>query len=409
LFSLMTARHLLGGLDKEVARPRETAAALARAGAKPSVVERARTHQAAFDRASAFRAIVDGEFGEPSLIASGELAIEPAGDDPSEAVLIPEVGDQDRRRVIAAELVDQARELAAGERFLHWEIAFPHIWRRLASAAPAGGFDAVIGNPPYVRQELLGRVKPALKAAYAAYDGMADLYVYFYEQGLRLLRPGGRMSYVVTNKWLKAGYAEALRGLFCDPSRAEVVFIADFGHAKHFFPDADVFPSVIVVQRPDQPAESDVEVCVLPRDAVPAKGLAAAVDAATFTVPRAMFTRESWTLDPKPVMELMEKVHRQGVRLLDYAGVTPQYGIKTGLNDAFVVDTATRDRLISQDPRCAEVIKPYLRGQDVERWHAPWSGLWMIFARRGIDIQSYPSVLRHLAAYRDRLEPRPAD
>ena len=73
----------------------------------------------------------------------------------------------------------------------------------------------MIGNPPYVRQELLGdEVKRALKADYAAFDGMADLYVYFYEQGLRLLRPGGRHGYVVTNKWLKAGYAEGLRDLF---------------------------------------------------------------------------------------------------------------------------------------------------------------------------------------------------
>jgi Eco57I restriction-modification methylase len=78
-----------------------------------------------------------------------------------------------------------------------------------------------------------------------AFDGMADLYIYFYEQGLRLLRPGGRMSYVVTNKWLRAGYAEALRDLFA--TKGQVEFVADFGHAKHFFPDADVFPSVVVV------------------------------------------------------------------------------------------------------------------------------------------------------------------
>ena len=141
----------------------------------------------------------------------------------------------------ADDLVAEGRALTRRDRFLHWEIAFPNVWSRLASAEPVGGFDAVIGNPPYVRQELLGdQVKRALKKAYAAYDGMADLYVYFYERGLKLLRPGGRMSYVVTNKWLKAGYAEKLRELFAERSWLE--FIADFGHAKHFFPDADVFP-----------------------------------------------------------------------------------------------------------------------------------------------------------------------
>jgi hypothetical protein len=135
--------------------------------------------------------------------------------------------------------------------FFHWQIAFPGIWQEWEDETVRGGFDAVIGNPPYVRQELLGDVKPALKRAYSAsYDGYADLYVYFYELGLRLLRPGGRLSYVVTNKWMKAGYAEGLRGMFSE--KAWVEFVADFGHAKKFFPDADVFPSVIVIRKPDE-------------------------------------------------------------------------------------------------------------------------------------------------------------
>jgi hypothetical protein len=97
---------------------------------------------------------------------------------------------------------------------------------------------------------------------------------------LRLLRPCGRMSYVVTNKWLKAGYAEALRALFT--TKGHVEFVADFGHAKHFFPDADVFPSVLVVRKPapGETAPAETAVCVIPRDAVPQRGLSAAVAAA---------------------------------------------------------------------------------------------------------------------------------
>ena len=147
--------------------------------------------------------------------------------------------------------MDEARALAHEHRFLHWELAFPNVWDNWLSPDPAGGFDAVIGNPPYVRQEQIRSLKPALKKAYRAYDGMADLYVYFYELGLRLLRPGGRLSYVVTNKWLRAGYAEELRGLLSSEGWLEAV--ADFGHAKKFFPGADVFPCVIVVRRPDGP------------------------------------------------------------------------------------------------------------------------------------------------------------
>src|SRR5205823_5749297 len=197
--------------------------------------------------------------------------------------LFPKISVSDRRRVRADRLVAEARSRVAQHRFFHWEIGFPNVWSNLLSAEPRGGFDAVIGNPPYVRQELLGdELKRALKAEYSAFDGMADLYVYFYEQGLRLLRPGGRLSYVVTNKWLKAGYAEALRDLFAE--KGEVEFVADFGHAKHFFPDADVFPSVVVVRRPlaGEAAPADAEVCVIPRDAVPEKGLLAAVAGATY-------------------------------------------------------------------------------------------------------------------------------
>jgi hypothetical protein len=128
---------------------------------------------------------------------------------------------------------------------------------------------------------------------------MADLYVYFYEQGLKLLRPGGRMGFVVTNKWLKAGYAENLRNLFA--RQAWLEFVADFGYAKHFFPDADVLPSVLVVRKLDRALGEpmDADVCVIPRDAVPQKGLVDAVGEATFPLPRAMFTKESWVLEPR--------------------------------------------------------------------------------------------------------------
>jgi hypothetical protein len=90
------------------------------------------------------------------------------------------------------------------------------------------------------------------------------------------------MGYVVTNKWLRAGYAENMRGLFAESSWLE--FVADFGHAKHFFPDADVFPSVLVVRKPDRAktAPDNADICVIPRDIVPKQGLGSAVAAATF-------------------------------------------------------------------------------------------------------------------------------
>jgi hypothetical protein len=105
----------------------------------------------------------------------------------------------------------------------------------------------------------------------------------------------------------------------------------------------------------------------------------------------------------------MDKIRRAGVPLEEYAGTKPYRGVTTGCNEAFLIDTPTRDRLMSIDPACKEIIRPYIRGQDVERWYTSWPGLWMIFARRGIEIHRYPSVLTHLQQYRDKLEPMPDD
>lgn len=415
LFSLLTAERMLGIFEDA---PKKSPDLRKLIGKPEKQLAKARADLEKFERAASFGLVLDGTLGEPIEIASGNIQI--ASDDlrqrfaaqPTEAAeqdsLFPTLATSDQRRVMADALVRRARALTAEHGFFHWEIGFPSVWSDLTSASPRGGFDAVIGNPPYVRQELLGpEVKRALKGGFASFNGMADLYVYFYEQGLRLLKPGGRMSYVVTNKWLKAGYAEELRGVFADKGWLE--FIADFGHAKHFFPGADVFPCVLVVQKPvagqDAPDSSDV--CVIPRALVPKKGLQEAVKEVTFALPRLTFTKEAWVLEPKPVMDLLDKIRRNGVPLDEYETVKPFRGVTSGFNDAFFVDTAKRDQLVKEDSRAAELIRPYLRGQDVERWNSPWDGKWMIFARRGVNIDEYPSVKAHLNAYRTQLEPKP--
>jgi SAM-dependent methyltransferase len=122
-------------------------------------------------------------------------------------------------------------------------------WKqRFADVFAAGGFDVVIGNPPYVRQEWIKAIKPHLQQHYKAYDGTADLYVYFYELGLNLLKPGGRLGYITSNRWLKAGYGEGLRTLLGESPWVEQV--TDFGHAKQIFPDADVSPSILIAGKP---------------------------------------------------------------------------------------------------------------------------------------------------------------
>ena len=296
-----------------------------------------------------------------------------------------------------------------------WRAAFPAVFAR-------GGFDVVIGNPPYVRQELLGPYKPYLAQRYATFSGVADLYVYFYERGLELLAPDGKLSYIVTNKWLRAGYGEPLRRYFS--ARAEIEEILDFGHAP-IFEDADTFPCILVAH-PCPPASADraapaaagaadveappmVRICPIPRDRSGEQSLENYVHEHSYTVPWSRFGAAPWSLEPPEVDGLMVRIRERGVPLAEFVGAKPYRGVLTGLNEAFLIDDATRTALIRDDPSCAAIIKPYLRGQDIGRWVPKWDGQWMIFARRGIDIGSYPSVLKHLKQYQNRLEPKPMD
>lgn len=140
-------------------------------------IEKAKADKAAFDRAAAFRLVLEGTFGDPVRIATGEdriaskelkqqLSLLP-DDAPEQSSLFPGIATDDRRRVIADALIEQARALTREHRFFHWEIGFPSVWSDLTSAAPRGGFDAVIGNPPYVRQEKLStEEKRGFKAGY---------------------------------------------------------------------------------------------------------------------------------------------------------------------------------------------------------------------------------------------------
>jgi hypothetical protein len=433
-FSLLTAEKLMGVFDAGPKKAPLTAEKMV--GKSEAQLKRWRADRAAFEAASAFQLALEGTFGDPVGIAVGEtkiaspdlalqIALLPEDENEAEPQLFPSIAVDDRRRVLADQLVNEARSRAARHRFFHWEIGFPNVWSNLLSATPRGGFDAVIGNPPYVRQELLGdEIKRVLKAGYTTFDGMADLYVFFYEQGLRLLRPGGRLCYVVTNKWLRAGYAEALRQLFVTAGQVE--FIADFGHAKHFFPDADVFPSVIVVRKslPGEDAPTETRVCVIPREMVPEKGLAAAVAAASYPLPLACFAKESWTLEPPEVMALLDKIRRNGVPLGEHVGSKPYRGILTGLNEAFLIDQAKRDQLVREDPACAEIIKPCLRGQDVARWKSPETGLFMIVLKSSSDYlwpwadatdeseaerrfsSTFPSLHRHFKSWEEFKDPR---
>ena len=159
----------------------------------------------------------------------------------------------DRKKMNKADaaVYEDAQKLSNEKLFFHWDLEFPEVFIDLENASwkDNPGFDAVVGNPPYVRQEGLSEFKPFFQAWYESFSGVADLYTYFYEKGLKILRRSGMSSYIVTNKWLKAGYGEPLRRFFA--ANSQFTEIVDFGHAP-IFPDADTFPCIVVVRKPEQ-------------------------------------------------------------------------------------------------------------------------------------------------------------
>jgi len=268
------------------------------------------------------------------------------------------------------------------------------------------GFDVVLGNPPYVRQELLGAYKEHWSRSFQTYDGSADLFVYFFERGLRQLKPGGRLGFVVSNKWLRGGYAERLRELLAKEYTVES--IVDFGHAP-VFPDADAFPCIITLRRQAPAPDHALNVTQYPREQLGKELLASYVETHKFPLPQQTLGKKGWSLEPPAAQALLEKLRRKGVPLAEYAALKPYRGVVTGCNAAFLIDQVTKEKLCREDPNSSAILKKYLRGQDVARWSPEWGQRWMIFARRGISIDQYPAVKSHLQGYRAQLEPRPND
>jgi SAM-dependent methyltransferase len=306
----------------------------------------------------------------------------------------------------------------------------PFVWQeRFADVFADGGFDVVIGNPPYVRQELLSPIKPYLKEHYRSFDGVADLYTYFYELGVQVLKPGGVLSYIVTNKWFKSGYGEALRRFFAEHTVFEQIL--DFGHAP-IFEDADVFPCIVSVRKPEAPIKAakakpepaaPVIVCPVPREKLADINLKQFVRQHGYEVPWSRFSEKAWSLEHPAVDDLMAKLRRVGQPLGEYLGTKPCYGIKTGLNRAFLIDSVTRGEIISSDPQSDELIKPLYRGQDVKRWYAEWANTYIVLLKsssdhpwpwkdkpenqaEGIFVEAYPGLHKHFKANEDALRKR---
>ena len=274
---------------------------------------------------------------------------------------------------------------------LDWPRAFPSVFVR-------GGFDAVIGNPPYVRQEHLGLHKPLLRR-FASYDGVADLYVYFVELVHRLARPGGRFCLITPNKWLTAAYGRALRTHLA--AQCSVEGIVDLARTA-LFGGADAFPCIVWGAIGAAP-ETPIRAARLPAGAT--------IELAGVGAPHA---RERWRADPWHIdapadRALIDRLETRWPPLREIVAERPARGVVTGCNRAFVLDRAARDRLLAAEPAAAAVIRPFVKGRDLRSWLPDLAERWILLVDRGTELAELPAVLDHLARFRAALEPRPAD
>lgn len=299
-----------------------------------------------------------------------------------------------------------------------WPVTPLRLFFAEAFAANPGGFDIVLANPPYVRQEIIRPIKPRLKEEFGEFfSSTADLYTYFYARGLDLLRPGGILCFIAPNKFMRAGYGKNTRKLLTTQAAPKVVI--DFGELPVFKAGTD--PAIVMVQKGH--LAGDILTAADIKDASEIDRVAEVIRRSGFIMNVSDLSEDVWTLDRQEVMSLMKKMKQNCVPLSEYSKEQLYYGIKTGFNEAVVIDEVTKKRLIREDPQSKEVIKPWLRGRDIKKWQAEWARLHLITIASSSNKQwpwtdlpdkkaeeafarTYPAVYGHLAQFKKQMMKR---
>lgn len=280
------------------------------------------------------------------------------------------------------------------QRGFQWEEAFPQVFAD-------GGFDVILGNPPYVRMEFLKAMKPALEKHYEVASDRADLYAYFFERGLKLLKPGGRLGFISSSTFFKTGAGKPLREFLLRNTTLETIL--NFGDLQ-VFEGVTTYPAILTMRRKTPPQDHNIRFWNL--ETLPDQNFGVTFEQKVAHYPQSALTSGSWELENPALQALRTKIRDGRPTLKDIYG-SPLYGIKTGLNEAFVIDNATKEKICAQDPKSAELLKPFLEGRDLKRWRAEPRGLWIIYIPKNrIDIDDYPGIRDWLLPFRERLENR---
>lgn len=298
-----------------------------------------------------------------------------------------------------------------------WRFEFPEI---LDDDGNFKGFDLIIGNPPYIRQEELKELKPHLAKNYKVYKGTSDIYTYFYELGFNVLKDrGGVLSYITSNKYTRAGYGEALREFLL--KNVKFLEYTDLNGIK-VFDSATVDTSILCFEK-SKSKDNKFKYLALSNEILKtcAYNIGLYKDFAEFS--QNSLSKESFTFSDENTSALKAKIERIGTPLKEWQGLNIYRGILTGYNEAFIITTEKRNEILAnckdeaEKERTAKLIRKMLRGRDIKRYSYEWAGLWVINTHNGyknqngekveaINIKHYPSLKKHFDEFYPQLEKR---
>ncbi|MCQ2684749.1 class I SAM-dependent DNA methyltransferase [Helicobacter pylori] len=307
-----------------------------------------------------------------------------------------------------------------------WRFEFPEV---LDDEGDFLGFDCIIGNPPYIRQEHIKDLKPLLQKQYQDfYNSSSDIYTYFFALAYHLLKDKGFSAFITSNKYARAKYGTKLRELLL--KKTTIVSYMELNALK-VFESAAVDTSIIHFIKQPPPKESDFKYYEpTPNDKENLK------NTPHLSMRQNALSTESFIFANATLLDLRDKIESVGTPLKDW-GIQINYGIKTGANEAFIIPTEKRDEILkncddaqkdergmSERERTKELIKPILRGKDIKRYSYEWAGEWVIFIpwhfpntgspksmeKNEQDFSThYPIIYAHLISHKDELLKRNKD
>jgi len=283
-----------------------------------------------------------------------------------------------------------------------WRFEFPEV---LADDGSYVGFDVIIGNPPYIQLQKMKEASNMLqKLNYASFAKTGDIYSLFYELGNNILKQNGCLIFITSNKWMRAAYGESLRKYFIEQTNPKVLI--DFGGIQ-IFDSATVDTNILMFKK--QQNQYRTLACIVKEKVINNLG-------DYFRQNQTLIdfnSSDSWVVLSPIEQSIKAKIEAVGTPLKDW-DIRINYGIKTGFNDAFIIDGKKREELIKQDPKSAEIIRPILRGRDIKKYSYDFADLWLITSHNGIkekgikpiDINNYPAIKAHLDQFYSQLEKR---